>query len=141
MKSLIVLFSVLFSLSVFANADLLVGTYKGTDAVAVITKVQVAPATLFDAAKFQYVLNLESDKHQFGVKSVMTLSADKRALSVYTDSECDDPGCTYFEEISVGVTKTTAKPTMEVYFQAYKYDEDGRAGRSFEKSFKLVKIK
>lgn len=127
--------------SVSAHVDILVGTYKAVGAEAVITKRLISPATLFDAAKYQYFVELETDKYQFAVESRLSLSADGKSLSTDTDSECDDPGCTYYTDIRISVTKKSGKPVMEVYVAGFTYDEDGKEDKEVEGTIKLAKIK
>lgn len=141
MKSLIVLISALFSLSVFANVDLLVGTYKGAGAIAKVTKTLVAPATLFDPAQYEYSVLIESSKFQLEIESVLQVEAGGKSLYLATEQECDDPGCTYYTDITVSVIKTSGKPVMEFYVHGYTYGEDGQEDKEVEGTIKLAKIK
>jgi len=141
MKHLIVLFFALFSLTAFAHVDFLVGNYKNSTSEARVIKELVKPADLFEPAVYSYFLELQTDKYSIGIEKELAVSADGESLSVSTDYECDDPGCTYYTDIRINVFKKAGKPVLEAYFFGYQYDEDGREDKEIEGTLKLNKVK
>ena len=120
--------------TLFASVDDLLGSYvakgdtEGAE-VAKITKVLVAQATLFEPAKYEYRLNLEGklDGIYFEDEE-LTVGEDGKSLVIDTDMECDDPGCNYFDNITVTIKKSRRGfPYIVVEYEGWHLegDEDG----------------
>ena len=130
MKNLFICIVFLTAMNTFASVEDLLGSYvaKGKTEgpiVATITKVLVTQPTLFEPAKYEYRLDLEGE--QDGVyfdQEAMQVSEDGTELSIDTDLECDDPGCTYFETLTVVAKKSRRGfPYIQVEYEGWHLED------------------
>lgn len=130
------------SSAVFAqNADVFLGHYSivkdssSQEGDAVVNKRH---------GQYELVLSWSGDKGKDNglYEMELPLSIDKYGkLSGETDKECDDPGCCWFDQISVSsVRKYGGQPMLEMSYSGACYKEDsGEEGESFEGTLYYLK--
>lgn len=133
MKNLIVLLATLFSLSSFASIDDLVGEYTDgatKESTLVISKILVAQPTLFEPAKYEYLLSLDagsySNKLPYLDEVVLNISEDGESLVKNFDQECDDADCLYFLEIDITASVSdSGKANVKIVYDGLQLEGEG----------------
>lgn len=143
MKKILFLFFMFTSVFAFANLNSFVGNYSSRigNGEATVSKVLVTPANLFEPAIYEYVLHLSNDRDGLYLKSeTLVPSKNGKILSLSTFSECDDPGCTYFDSIDVILSTIAGKAFLEVEYHGYQdLEEEENRSREFSKKIKYIK--
>lgn len=143
MRLILFLTIALTSMSAFANLNLFVGNYTSRigNGEATVSKVLVTPANLFEPAVYKYVLDLSNDKDGLYLESeTLVASTDGKSITLNTEYDCDDPGCTYFNQIDVVLSVVGGKPSLEVYYDGYQdMEEENDQYREFSEEIKYTK--
>jgi hypothetical protein len=133
------------------NLDEYIGTYRGgnKNGTAVISKVLVKDATLFEPAVFKYIMSMDYDSSLVGGQpsledQELKIHAPSQTLFYSGDQECDDPGCYYFDYVDVNVGKTKrGQPMIELSYSVSTSDpEEGQTVLDgVERTKKFYKVK
>jgi hypothetical protein len=143
MRVILFLSLALTSMSAFANLNLFAGKYtsKVGNGEATVSKVLVTPANLFEPAVYKFVLDISNEKDGIFLEDeTLAVSKDGKSLALNTESECDDPGCTYFDQIDVELSVKSGKPSLQVYYHGYQdMEEENNRSREFSRTIKYTK--
>lgn len=131
------------SFSAFSSVDQFLGSYKATKGIgsATISKKLVREATLFEPAKYEYLIEVEHDKHELYTSVALDIIENGNSLSAWTREDCDDPGCYYLDNIEILVNKPTprSKARVTIEYSGNHFD-DGDVG-DYEFDNKIIFIK
>lgn len=148
-----ILFLLLLTLSFTAlssGLDGLVGkytSYKYKHAEVVISKVLTAQATLFEPAKYEYQIRIDSGYiadlptigGEYDYDKAMKISSDGSSLYLDTKEECDDPDCYYFDEINISVNYSRkGQPYLKVSSYGFKLEGEEEE-QEFESEYLFYK--
>lgn len=127
MKSILCGLMLLASFSALAGPlDSLLGVYKAKDrdGTAVITRILIKEATLFEPAVYNYQVEVLRNKHDIDRIVDLRPSTDGKSLSAGESDDCDNPDCHAFTSFDVEVRKLGQEARVTIVYEGYD-TEDG----------------